>query len=286
MPWNLFQLSGGAKRPKPCLSFGFEQRYTCCLNFYAWWREYRFPNLIVKNGVTSVVKLTQLVLPLPRTLSVEHSSPTIQGAIAAIYTEVSVEGSAFTSNTAAFGAGGGIYCSTSVASFDGSLFTANKAELGGGGCSTSILCRWLMPEAVNCPRHGCFCSASSVVLCFWFSRTSSKSLESWFLSLGHEPSRSNLVCRLCCYFPPCQSVHRNTCIPGLGLFSTGSVWSQDRPSDTGPANTTSCVFERNTATDGGGIYSADGYDIIRDCQFEENLAGGNIVQKRELDHSF
>ncbi|CAN0522395.1 unnamed protein product, partial [Ectocarpus sp. 8 AP-2014] len=76
------------------------------------------------------------------------------------------------------------------------------AELGGGGRSTSILRRWLMPEAMNCPRRGCFCSASSVVLCSRFSPTSSKTLESWFLSLGHDPSRSNLVSQTSLFLSP------------------------------------------------------------------------------------
>lgn len=60
---------------------------------------------------------------------------------------------------------------------------------------------------------------------------------------------------------------------GLALFSTGSTWSKNEPDVSGPANTTNCVFERNIATDGGGIYSAAGYDIIRDSWFEANLAG-------------
>lgn len=88
--------------------------------------------------------------------------------------------------------------------------------------------------------------------------------------------RSSLVSRLCSYPPPVNpsNVIRN--ISGLGLVSTGSVWSPARPDDSGPANATSCDFERNTATDGGGIYSTGGYDFIRRCRFEENLAGGNI----------
>ena len=57
------------------------------------------------------------------------------------------------------------------------------------------------------------------------------------------------------------------------MFSVGSVWSASEPDTSGPANTTDCVFERNIANDGGGIYSAAGYDIIRDCQFHDNFAG-------------
>lgn len=51
------------------------------------------------------------------------------------------------------------------------------------------------------------------------------------------------------------------------------MWSEGEPDTYGPANATSCVFENNIATDGGGIYSAAGYDIIRGCRFEANFAG-------------
>ena len=62
------------------------------------------------------------------------------------------------------------------------------------------------------------------------------------------------------------------------MFSTGSVWSKDEPDTSGPANVTTCIFERNTATDGGGMYSAAGYDIVRDCQFHANFAGEDAVE--------
>lgn len=60
--------------------------------------------------------------------------------------------------------------------------------------------------------------------------------------------------------------------PGMALFSTGSAWSEAEPETSGPTNTTGCTFQHNNATDGGGIYSAAGYDIIRDCRFEANFA--------------
>lgn len=59
----------------------------------------------------------------------------------------------------------------------------------------------------------------------------------------------------------------------MALFSSGSVWDEDSPNDSGPANTTSCVFEGNTAIDGGGIYSTAGYDIIKESWFGRNMAG-------------
>lgn len=63
---------------------------------------------------------------------------------------------------------------------------------------------------------------------------------------------------------------------GVALFSTGSVWSEAEPDTSGPANTTDCVFERNIATEGGGVYSAAGFDIIRGCSFETNFAGLSV----------
>lgn len=59
----------------------------------------------------------------------------------------------------------------------------------------------------------------------------------------------------------------------MALFSSGSVWNVESPDDSGPANTTTCVFERNSAEDGGAIYSAAGYDMISDSWFEDNIAG-------------
>lgn len=65
---------------------------------------------------------------------------------------------------------------------------------------------------------------------------------------------------------------------GLALFSTGSAWSNAEPVESGPANTTNCIFDRNNATggDGGAIYSAAGYDIVEDCWFEANIAGAHM----------
>ncbi len=60
------------------------------------------------------------------------------------------------------------------------------------------------------------------------------------------------------------------------MFSAGILWSEAEPDTSGPANVSGCVFEHNNATDGGGIYSAAGYDIIQESRFEGNFAGGGI----------
>lgn len=61
-------------------------------------------------------------------------------------------------------------------------------------------------------------------------------------------------------------------LSGLAMFFSGTLWNKE-DLDSGPANTTECEFERNNATDGGGMYSVSGYDIIRDSRFEANVAG-------------
>eukprot|EP00903_Cladosiphon_okamuranus_P015456 g14274.t1 len=67
---------------------------------------------------------------------------------------------------------------------------------------------------------------------------------------------------------------------GLALFSTGTLWTKDEDDSgslntSGSANTTKCIFERNRAIDGGGIYSSAGYDIVQDVWFEGNVAEGS-----------
>ncbi|CAM9477686.1 unnamed protein product [Ectocarpus fasciculatus] len=62
---------------------------------------------------------------------------------------------------------------------------------------------------------------------------------------------------------------------GMALFSSGSVWNMESPDDSGPVNMTTCVFERNSAEEGGAIYSVAGYDMISDSWFEDNLALGS-----------
>lgn len=52
---------------------------------------------------------------------------------------------------------------------------------------------------------------------------------------------------------------------GMALFSSGSL--------SEPVSTTACVFERNSADDGGAFYSAAGYDVVQDCSFQANFAG-------------
>ncbi|CAM9796905.1 unnamed protein product, partial [Ectocarpus sp. 8 AP-2014] len=59
----------------------------------------------------------------------------------------------------------------------------------------------------------------------------------------------------------------NTAVWGMAFFSSGSL------EDSGPVNTTACVFERNSADDGGAFYSAAGYDVVQDCSFRANFAG-------------
>ncbi|CAN0555355.1 unnamed protein product [Ectocarpus sp. 12 AP-2014] len=53
----------------------------------------------------------------------------------------------------------------------------------------------------------------------------------------------------------------------MAFFSSGSL------EGSGPVNTTACVFERNSADDGGAFYSAAGYDLVQDCSFQANFAG-------------
>lgn len=59
----------------------------------------------------------------------------------------------------------------------------------------------------------------------------------------------------------------------------------EEPDTSGPAKTTNCFFERNTATDGGGIYSAAGFDIIEGSRFEDNLAGSCILRADDVDRA-
>lgn len=61
-------------------------------------------------------------------------------------------------------------------------------------------------------------------------------------------------------------------LSGLALFSSGSFPDKDEP-DSGPVTATTCIFEGNNAVDGGAVYSAAGYDGIKDCLFKDNLAG-------------
>lgn len=58
----------------------------------------------------------------------------LEGAVFVTGSVVTTEhGVTFTGNTAVNGAGGGMYCSVSVASFNKSVFMANNAVWGGGG---------------------------------------------------------------------------------------------------------------------------------------------------------
>lgn len=66
---------------------------------------------------------------------------------------------------------------------------------------------------------------------------------------------------------------------GLAMLFTGTLWNEDDPVDSGSANVTECEFERNSASDGGGMYSVSGYDIIQDSRFEANVAGEQYVSQ-------
>ncbi|CBJ26186.1 conserved unknown protein [Ectocarpus siliculosus] len=66
---------------------------------------------------------------------------------------------------------------------------------------------------------------------------------------------------------------------GMAFFSSGSL------EGSGPVNTTACVFERNSADDGGAFYSAAGYDLVQDCSFQANfaaLSGGALLHSGVL----
>lgn len=96
------------------------------------------------------------------------------------------------------------------------------------------------------------------------------------LSLDHGSRQPSRKCNLC------TPRRLGKTVAGLALFSTGTLWvkkdeedadSNGSPNTSGPANTTRCIFERNRASDGGGMYSSAGYDIVHDSRFEGNVAG-------------
>ena len=60
--------------------------------------------------------------------------------------------------------------------------------------------------------------------------------------------------------------------PGVASFSSGSIWDEEND-DYGPSNITGCRFDGNTATDGGAIYTAAGYDMVVNSSFTRNFAG-------------
>ncbi|CAN0451238.1 unnamed protein product, partial [Ascophyllum nodosum] len=59
---------------------------------------------------------------------------------------------------------------------------------------------------------------------------------------------------------------------GVASFSSGSIWDEEND-DYGPSNITGCRFDGNTATDGGAIYTAAGYDMVVNSSFTRNFAG-------------
>ena len=54
---------------------------------------------------------------------------------------------------------------------------------------------------------------------------------------------------------------------------------------SGPSKNTGCHFDGNTATEGGAIYTAVGYDIVVDSLFTRNYAGIYHVCLRALELS-
>ena len=62
--------------------------------------------------------------------------------------------------------------------------------------------------------------------------------------------------------------------PGVASFSSGSIWDEEND-DFGPSNITGCRFDGNTASDGGAIYTAAGYDMVVNSSFTRNFAGSS-----------
>ena len=90
---------------------------------------------------------------------------------------------------------------------------------------------------------------------------------------------------------------------GIASFSSGSIVEEkireipfyvESPSSSqldeetvasGPSKITGCHFDGNTATEGGAIYTAVGYDMVADSLFTRNYAGIYHVYLRALEIS-
>ena len=63
-----------------------------------------------------------------------------------------------------------------------------------------------------------------------------------------------------------------------GIASLENVSSSSKSDEEnggfGPSTITGCRFDGNTATDGGAIYTASGYDMVVNSTFTNNFAGG------------
>ena len=59
---------------------------------------------------------------------------------------------------------------------------------------------------------------------------------------------------------------------GVALFSSGSGLDEI-DGIYGPSYITGCRFDGNTATNGGAIYTAYGYDVVVNSLFTRNVAG-------------
>ncbi|CAN0279849.1 unnamed protein product [Ascophyllum nodosum] len=79
---------------------------------------------------------------------------------------------------------------------------------------------------------------------------------------------------------------------GVASFSSGSMLDEELEGITpsgailGPSKITGCRFDGNTATNGGAIYTATGYDVIVDSSFTRNFAaveGGGLLHSGVLE---
>ena len=69
--------------------------------------------------------------------------------------------------------------------------------------------------------------------------------------------------------------------PG-GISPSGAAFSlvlNVEAGDFGPSKIIGCHFDGNTATDGGAIYTAAGYDMVVDSSFTRNFAGRSYQVK-------
>lgn len=94
-------------------------------------------------------------------------------------TFVAENGTLFNGNEAIDGAGGGIYCSSSVAAFSESIFTANEALWGGGRCRTFLFTAVVRRANVSQAVHAATC------LFTWFESSVACQL---FVAVPHKMS--------------------------------------------------------------------------------------------------
>ena len=56
-----------------------------------------------------------------------------------------------------------------------------------------------------------------------------------------------------------------------------SLVLDEEAGDFGPSKISGSRFDGNTATDGGAIYTAEGYDMVMDSSFTRKFAGSSYV---------